>query len=175
MAQFQVGHKHKFCVMAGIKTGIPLEATYRTYYRSLKTYFYNPSLHPQEIDYKEYSEEQYPEKSLNLGIALSLSAEICVKWKLGNRWALSLGGYVDYGINNIYIGDKNQPLFLYNSTNRPKNNSILASQYPDGSIKQKAYTNKVSPLASGIKLRLSFGIFNKQNINNTSNENENSL
>ena len=161
MAQFQIGHKHKLYLLSGIKTGIPLSANYSNSWKSLKTYRYNLSVPSQNPVFIEY-QEGLSNGKLKMGILLSLSFEINAKWKLSDRMALSLGTYLDYGINDIYSGDRNKSLFRYNNENEPVNNNIFASHYPNGGIEQKSFTEKVSTLATGIKLRLFFGILNKQ-------------
>ena len=157
MAQFQIGHKHKLHLLSGIKTGIPLNANYNSSWKNLKTYLYNLSVPSQNHVFIGY-QEGLSNGRLKMGIALSLSFEINAKWKLSKRMALSVGGYFDYGINNIYSGSRNEPLFQYNNENEPINNNLFASHYPNGGIEQKMFTEKISALAIGIKLRLFFGI-----------------
>jgi hypothetical protein len=41
LVQFQVGHKHKFCIMTGIKSGIPIKSSYHSYAKDVKASLYD--------------------------------------------------------------------------------------------------------------------------------------
>lgn len=155
MAQFQVGDKHKLSIMAGAKIGIPLKASYDSYIDNLATDMTNAA--GVTSNKQNYPVREHAKGDLDMGIALSLSGEISARWKLTDKTALSFGGYIDYGINNIYKGEKGKPLFPYNPDGKPRNNPIYASQYSNNGI-QTAYSDKVSLFAMGVKLRLSFDI-----------------
>jgi len=108
----------------------------------------------------------FPGRKANGGLDFKslffLSAEAGVKWRLNESWSLYTGVYVDYGLNNIMEKQNvmSMPsLVAYNRTNPTEFgvNSIVQSQYTQGGGVPQAFTDKITPIAVGIKLRLAFG------------------
>ena len=91
-----------------------------------------------------------------------LSAEAGVKWRLNESWSLYTGVYLDYGLNNI-IETQNiaslPNLVAYNRINPTSFgvNSIVESHHTQNNGASQAFTEKITPIAAGIKLRLAFG------------------
>ena len=108
----------------------------------------------------------FPNRKSNGGLdfinTFLLSVEAGVKWRLNESWSLYAGVYLDYGLNNI-MEKQNvtslPSLVAYNSANPSAFavNSIVQSQYTQGGGAAQAFTNKITPIALGIKLRLAFG------------------
>ena len=95
--------------------------------------------------------------NLDLNVAIQLTLETGIKWKLTNSTDFYTGVYVDYGLNDIKKTDKN--ILEYNQT-RPTdfiNNSILSSTHitEHGSGK---LVDKVIPLSLGLKLGFAFNL-----------------
>ena len=161
MLQFQKGTRHQFYAAAGGKLGIPLSVKYN----SSKTTIYNSGYYDWE-DY-EYTTQQFMgfgkfsgrEDKLNFKtIAILVSAETGVKWTMGEGYKLYTGIYVDYGLNNM-VNQPATPLpFLDYNAAHPADftvNSIVESQYAQND-EFKTFTNKIVPLAVGVKLTLGF-------------------
>ena len=157
MFQYQTGDHQQFFAAFGCKVGVPVTAKYKTSAVSLQNSGY-------------YSEENYEyttrrfagfdsfnlpagNSDLTFNAAFCLSAEIGGKFKLTDANSLYVGVYFDYGLNNM-AETKDLPSFIeYNSQN-PTDfavNSILQSK------STQAFTEKISPMAVGIRLRLAFG------------------
>jgi len=162
MLQFQGNGNHKFYGAVGAKLGLPIGKSYSNTGGAI----YNTGFYGHE-NY-EYDEQEFvgfghfkgrgSDGSLDLKMAFLLSAEAGMKWQLSGM-SLYTGIYFDYGLNNI-ADDKTAPLIEYNRPN-PRNftmNSIIHAQYSDASAtKGHSFTDKVKPMAIGIKLRLAFG------------------
>jgi hypothetical protein len=160
MLQFQTGAKHKFYAAAGGKIGIPL----RVKYNSSTTTIENSGYYEEE-DY-EYTTQtfmgfgKFKGSSGNLSFKMPFfaSVEAGAKIMMSEGYFLNLGVYADYGLNNI-IKQPAQPLsFSEYNPKRPsdfKTNSIIESQHTQGNTPQ-LFTNKVTPLAVGIKIRIIF-------------------
>lgn len=163
MLHFQTGNTHRFYAALGGKIGIPLSGIYESTNDGLK----NSGYYAHE-DY-EYTTQEFMgfgtfkgkdvTGDLDFKTAFFVSAEAGMKWKLAGKWSLYTGLYVDYGLNNIYQTQDPAPQFVaYNSEN-PQDftvNSILASQYMQNGISQ-TFTDKINPLAAGVKIALSLG------------------
>jgi outer membrane protein OmpA-like peptidoglycan-associated protein len=153
-------------VSAGPKVGIALPSRYR-YSGILKTRGWDVSIDGTPIgdsyyQIPQYGFGEYPESSgsgsLKPGLNLMASLEAGIKWKLKREnFSLYSGFYVDYGLKNIRSGNGNH-VFQYNPS------SVSACPYDFYSIftsvrtdKETPYAQKVSTLACGIKIQLSFG------------------
>ncbi len=170
MLQFQTGRKHQFYGTLGGKVGIPLNGKYE----SSATTIQNSGYYTEE-DY-EYTIQQFmgfgtftdrdTDGDLKFKTAFFVSAEAGVKWKLNDKLSLYTGAYVDYGLNNIISPVKtghspslSTQFIAYNAAD-PKDfavNSIMKSQYTQNNVTQ-SFTDKITPIAAGIKIRLAFRI-----------------
>lgn len=88
-----------------------------------------------------------------------LSAEVGMKWSLSSLFFLHTGIYCDYGLNDIVKAKPNRPFVSYNhqSPSTIKHHSILQSTYGQES-EAASFTKKVTPLALGVKIKLTFMI-----------------
>jgi len=148
MAQFQTIGKQKFYAKAGVKIGIPVNATYsgsgaelynQAYYSEYKNWLTEPTSAGLGTFTNLKSEWK-----LKLGVAVTLAIETGVKWRLGAKAALYTGAWFDYGLNNIL---KDQPFVNYDKDAPAAftTNSVLP-----------ALTEKMNIMAAGVKLRLAF-------------------
>jgi len=171
MLQFQTDGKQQFYAAAGGKVGIPLNGKYST-----TASFSNAGYYPYENSLYDTQEfvgfGNFPNKKaegdLNFKTAFFVSAEAGVKWRLSDGLSLYTGAYMDYGLNTQSIAS--QPsLVEYNKANPPEFivNSILTTDFPfspsasshlaTALYQRLCYTDKIRPMAAGIKLRLAFG------------------
>ena len=163
MLQFQTGNKHQFYAALGGKAGIPLSGKSESSSASIV----NSGYYAEE-NY-EYTTKEFmgfgtftgrsANYSLNFQTAFFASAEAGVKWKLKNKLALYTGVYLDYGLNNFYKENSTAQQFVTYNTASPRDfteNSILTSQYTQNGNSQ-SFTDKIAPLAVGIKINLAFG------------------
>ncbi|NDW17497.1 hypothetical protein D0T53_01035 [Dysgonomonas sp. 216] len=165
MMQYQTpGDKHRFYAMAGGKIGIPLRTKYKTSGATIENSGY------YMFDDVEYTTQKFmgfgvfTDKNMNekvdFKISFTLSAEVGTKWRLGDNLSLYSGLFIDYGVNDIGKGKRNQRFIAYNSEN-PRNftsSSILVSQFAAEDGKTVSFIDKVNVMTAGIKLRFSFGI-----------------
>jgi hypothetical protein len=79
--------------------------------------------------------------------------ETGIKWKVSEKNAFYTGIYFDYGLNSIQK-ESIRDFLEYNPANPPdyKYNGILQSQ-----LQGNAFTDKVTPFAFGVKIKLAFG------------------
>jgi len=166
MLQFQTGSKHQFYAALGGKAGIPVSGKSKNSSASIVNSGYY-----SEENY-EYTTQEFmgfgtftgrsANNNLNFQTAFFASAEAGVKWKLKDKMALYTGVYLDYGLNNIYKENSTAQQFVTYNTANPRDfteNSILASQYTQNGNSQ-SFTDKIAPMAVGIKLGLAFGFGN---------------
>jgi len=151
---FQESKQSVFYFAIGGKAGIPISAnslskgnfTTKGYYPSLNVTYENIP------DYGFVINQPFPENKTGFVLknAFMASAEMGIKWRLGNKTHLYTGIYADYGINKIWENDppSNTGLVVYQSAT------------PDQFEYNKAtgaYARQMAPLAGGITLRLAFG------------------
>jgi len=161
MLQYQTGKKHQFYAAAGGKVGFPLSGKYKISGSNVQ----NSGYYAEE-DY-EYTTQEFmgfgafsnvkSSGDLSFKTAFFASADLGVKWKLNDKgWSLYTGIYVDYGLNNIADAKNSRHLVAYNTTN-PRDfavNSVIHSHTQNSA---QSFTDKIIPIAAGIKLRLAFG------------------
>ena len=112
---------------------------------------------------KDYPNRNY-DNSLDFNIAFLLSLETGFKFALTEKMSLYTGAYLDYGLNSIYKSSSASEAFVaYRNPSGDDSrnagfdlNSVFCSQYAQDGASHK-FTDKVSPMAVGIKLRLAFG------------------
>lgn len=168
VAQFQVpviGENH-FYASGGFKLGIPVTKKYKVVNADMKNSGYYPIWNDKEeliLDTQEFMgfgehKRSNVKRDLDLKVACILTLEAGMKWKIGETTALYTGAYFDYGLNDINK-DASKRLVEYNKINPEEfiNNSVLAAQYTvNGNAEQ--LTDKVIPMAVGLKVRLAFGL-----------------
>ena len=157
MLQFQTCGKHKFFAALGGKIGFPVKATAKTNDYSLSTQGYFPAEGRTYDDLPQFGFGTYnyagSKTDLDkLNLNLMASAEMGVKWKIGNKNAFYTGIYADYGFNNIQkTNDKTFVQSTLTGVNPPMS-PLIESQYAG-----KPFTDKITPLAVGLKIKFAFG------------------
>lgn len=163
MFQFQTGKKHMLYAAAGLKVGIPISGKYKSSNAGIQ----NSGYYARE-DY-EYTTQTFmgfglftgknASGDLNFKTAFIASAELGVKWRLNEKWALYTGAYLDYGLNNIAKTQQAKSHLIEYNTVSPRNfavNSIFNSQHTTSGSTQP-FVDKINPIAAGIRLKLAFG------------------
>lgn len=165
--QYPVMEEHRFYAAAGGKIGIPLSGSYKTSGAKFATSgtFDNggptipdaPGLGFYDFTGREVDED------LNYKVAVMLSLETGMKWKVSPSMYLYTGVYFDYGLNDIRKGDKERQFLVYQSPDNGVKaedfqlNSMLHSQYTQNGT-TNPMTDKVIPMALGVKIRLAFSM-----------------
>jgi len=168
MLQYQTGKAHKFYVAAGGKIGFPIKATAKTedYSVSTQGYFSAEGRTYDDLPQYGFGTYTYTSGKTNLDFSLNLMAavEAGVKWKIGAKNALYTGVYADYGFNNIQ--KTNNKIFVQSrlAAENPPMLPLVVSQYAG-----KPFTDKITPLAIGVKLRMAFGASGKTTVVETPN------
>ena len=158
MLQFQKGEHHQFFAALGGKVGIPIAAKYKTSTLSLQNSGY------YAFEEYTYTTQRFmgfgainvpaADDKFKVKTAFFLSAEIGGKMVLSEKVYLYVGLYLDYGLNNILDAPSQLPPFIEYNSQSPKDfksNSIFTSQ------NTKAFTEKINPMAVGIRMRLALG------------------
>lgn len=154
MAQFQI---ERYYILTGLKFGIPLGGKYKSKDATVTNIAYYPGYDPDYISPIQGPRTQglgvFPDKDsdgkLKFGVALMLSLEGGVNWRINKNFSLYSGMYFDIGLNNNFK-DKKLPFveFDYNAaevSSRFTTNSVLNS-----------FTEKVNIMAVGVKVRLAY-------------------
>lgn len=161
MLQFQSGRTYKLYAAAGAKVGIPISATAKTkkYVMSTKGYFPQEGRTYDDLPQFGFGDYEYLKSSTGLDklkLHVMLSAEAGLKWKVVKNNDLYAGAFVDYGLDNIQgTKDKRFVTSVYvprtPTTDKPPMSPLIESQY-----KGAPFTDKITPLAVGVKLRFTF-------------------
>lgn len=161
-----IKQRHRLYAAAGAKIGFPVNSGYsstndgimNTGYYVYENYEYSTQTFMGfgRFDGKEFDGELFQGGGK---MAFLASAEAGVKWKLKNAWNLYTGLYLDYGLNNIRDEGREPQIVAYNAESPAdfKVNSAMNSQYSETGYAPMAFTDKVIPIAAGIKIRIAFG------------------
>jgi hypothetical protein len=148
MLQVQVGVKHKFYAMGGIKLGIPVSCKYKVSEFTLTNKAYYPEYDnwmtaPEFAGYGTFTNRESNGK-LPLKVSGTLALEAGMKWKIAEVFAIYTGLYLDYGLNNML---KNNNFVNYSSAHPAE--FTTTSALP-------SLTDKINLLAVGVKARFTF-------------------
>lgn len=154
MLQYQsVGNTAVYFALGG-KAGFPVSANHHSE-GNFTTNGYFPHLNVTYEDLPDYgfvTNQPFPgdKTDLQLKTAFMASAELGIKWRLGNTTILYTGVYVDYGLNNLLNKETtaNENLVVYHSDTPAQFTYNTATNL---------YAKQMAPLAGGVTLRLSFG------------------
>ena len=153
--------KYKLYIGAGGKFGIPAWTRAKSKGTLRNTGYYNefePEYDSQEFLGFGTFKGQKSNNSMDLKVAYIAAFELGMKWNLKDNQSIYTSAYLDYGLNNVQKDSRSKDFIKYNSVS-PRDfemNSIMRSQYTqDKQVKE--FTNKVKPIAVGLKVRFSFG------------------
>jgi outer membrane protein OmpA-like peptidoglycan-associated protein len=155
MLRYHAGRTGRYYAALGGKIGLPLSSRSEVTTGGFETRGYYPDWNvelnePAFMGFGDFAGASAGE-TLHLKTAFLLSAEAGVRWKLG-AGHLYTGLSFDYGLNNI-AGAPQERAVPYRADNPPafQPHSLLASSGATG-----AYTDKVIPLAAGVRVRWAF-------------------
>ena len=163
LLQFTPARMNKFYTNFGLKIGLPLEGKYESNYESLVSSGYYPETDAEytDINFRGFGEFEGSTDNGNtsFNLAVQLHLECGMKWSLSNSLKLYLGGYVDYGLNDILKRNNYNRIITYDYDN-PTNfvyNSLSNSEYTlDGTT--YPYINKMTPYSIGLRVNLGFSL-----------------
>ena len=145
-----------------VKVGFPITATAKIADYTVNTQGYFPAEDCTYDDLPQYGFGTYncAGSKTNLDFALNVmtAAEVGVKWKIGgSKNSVCTVIYADYGLSDIQK-TKNKT-FVQNELTEinPQTAPVIVSQYAG-----KPFTDNVTLLSVGIKLRVTFGIGNTE-------------
>lgn len=153
--------EHDCYAAIGAKVGFPQRLTYKTSGATYTTTGINHNDNsiidsPESGGFGTFTENKN-KRHIGYNTSYMLSAELGMKWALSRFFFLYTGVYCDYGLNDIVKGNTNQSFVSYNQIT-PSNiyhHSMLESSY--GQIDERVnFTNKVAPIALGIKIKFTF-------------------
>jgi len=144
----------QFYAMGGFKFGIPVSDKFKSKDATLKNRANYPDLGKDVwIETQtfrglgEFNGKNYDGK-LDLGVAVMFSLEAGYKWSIDDNLSLYTGVFFDYGLNNVYKEANPKLSFVEYNTANPS----------DFTMSSRPFTDKITPIAAGVKLRLSFGM-----------------
>ncbi|MDL2262595.1 OmpA family protein [Bacteroidales bacterium OttesenSCG-928-I21] len=152
---------HKFYLALGGKAGYTLQMNYEVddaiFFTSGEYLDYGQTLYDQrDLGYGD-QEGRIKKQDINLKWAWIGTAETGMKWHFKNpKFSLYTGVYFDWGFNEIRKDDPTNRFLEYDS-DRPTDlslNSVLTSQYSYNGAEMSKFTDKLSTMSFGIKLRL---------------------
>lgn len=152
MMRFRTG---KFYAALGCKIGIPVGATFDNRAASLRAtgYYADKNLTLDEPEYMGFGTfyNLKSEGDWKMKTAVFASAEAGLRFDAGERNALYLGVYLDYGTNDVKP-DASTALIAYAGNRDYRPNTLTAS-----TTAGKASVEKVFPFAVGLKVSFAFG------------------
>lgn len=166
MLQYQSDETSKFYAKAGVKLGIPVTGKYKSSASEItsKGFFHETANWGENQEFMGFGTvpNYSNDESIDLNIACILGAEVGMKWRLKDNLFLYTGAYVDYGVNDIVKGGRNNMFSKLEETTdlvTVKNNSALNSSlgYSSNKLTQEM-TDKVKPFSVGIKLALALAL-----------------
>ena len=168
MLQYRTLGKRQFNAGAGVKIGIPVNGKYEATADLHNCGYYDFENNEPCYDTQEFRGfgdflGRKSDGNLDFNTAYFISAEAGIKLKqLSEKISLHAGAYLDYGLNNI-LKDRDVaslPLIVEYGTTDPnafRLNGVMNSRYAQSGGALRTFTDKVKPLAVGVKVSLVFG------------------
>lgn len=154
-------NEHDCYAAFGAKIGFPWRFNYKTSGATYTTTGINHNDNsiidsPESDGFGTFTERRN-KHDIGYKTSYMLSAELGMKWSLSRFFFLYTGVYCDYGLNDIIKGNANKSFVSYNQQTPSSiyHHSILESSY--GQLGERSsFTNKVTPIALGLKIRFTF-------------------
>jgi hypothetical protein len=148
--QFETPGTTQLYLAAGAKIGFATSGTYESKIQNLTTSGYYPQYNvelfsPAFAGFASVNDVRIGKQDLDTEVSYSATFETGLKQKIGDRSAIYIGVYLDYGLNNIY--DKN------NSKNLVEYVPALPVQLGHNSVLDSPVANDVRLVSYGLKLR----------------------
>lgn len=148
--QFETPGTTQLYLAAGAKVGFAISGSYESKMENLTTSGFYPQYNvelfsPAFAGFASTNNVQTAKEDLNTEVSYSATFETGVKQKIGDRSAIYIGVYLDYGLNNIYDKSSNKNFVQY----APE----LPVQLQHNSVLESPYANDVRLVSYGLKLR----------------------
>jgi Outer membrane protein beta-barrel domain len=148
--QFETPGSTKLYLAAGAKVGFATNGNYETSIQNLTTSGYYPQYNvelfsPAFAGFASTNDIKTSKQDLKTDVSYSATFETGLKQNLGDRSAIYIGAYFEYGLNNIYDNKESKNPVQYNSP--------LPVQLQYNSLLNSPYTNDIRLVSYGLKLR----------------------
>jgi len=148
-----IGYKNSLRITGGVKFGLPMNCSYAASAENLHTKgeFHHLERQPYENVPGVFVNEPMGKHtgSWNANVSIQLTLEAAYRFAMGVKSGLSVGAYLNYGLNNIQNKNDTHPItFDIYGSNPYSSNSILNSKF----------ASSVKPMAIGLRLRFDFGL-----------------
>lgn len=144
--QFKLPIAQKFGLLAsaGGKISIPFNTSYKSVGGEIVTTGFYSQYNVELSGMPQHGFSTYTNSfsgNLSLKTSCMAIADLGGLYKLTDKTDLYVGGYINYGLNNIYNGE-NKLIYQYSSVNNNVYNGLLAS----------TQTNNIIPISFGLKV-----------------------
>jgi hypothetical protein len=148
--QFETPGATKLYLAAGAKVGFATNGSYESTYQNLTTSGYYPQYNvelfsPAFAGFESVNNLRTSKQDLKTDVSYSATFETGVKQNLGDKSAIYVGVYLDYGLNNIYDNKESKNLVQYNPE--------LPVQLQYNSLLNTSNANDIRLVSYGLKLR----------------------
>ncbi|MFH7019265.1 outer membrane beta-barrel protein [Flavobacterium sp. FlaQc-47] len=148
--QFETPGTTQLYLAAGAKVGFAVNGTYESKMENLTTSGYFPQYNvelfsPAFAGFASTNNVQTAKEDLDTEVSYSATFETGVKQKIGDKSAIYIGVYLDYGLNNIYDKSSNKNFVQYNPE--------LPVQLKQNSVLESPFASNVRLVSYGLKLR----------------------
>jgi hypothetical protein len=151
--QYQTGGQQPFYVSLGVKPGLPVSGRYNGSNTTLTASGYYSEYNQTEIWQNDLGYGVFNRNGrngkLDLGVSLLGTMETGIKWNIGAGTSLYTGVFVDYGFNNALKSSYSGKQFIEYNRIEPEKPLMNTAG---------VLTNRSSPTAFGIKLKLAFSV-----------------
>lgn len=148
--QFETPGATKLYLAAGAKVGFATNGSYESNYQNLTTSGYYPQYNvelfsPAFAGFESVNDLKKSKQDLDTDVSYSATFETGLKQKLGDRSAIYIGVYLDYGLNTIYDNKESKNLVQYHPE--------LPVQLQYNSLLDASHSNDIRLVSYGLKLR----------------------
>lgn len=148
--QFETPGATKLYLAAGAKIGFATTGSYESTFQNLTTSGYYPQYNvelfsPAFAGFESQNNLKTSKQDLDTEVSYSATFETGLKQKIGDRSAIYIGLYLDYGLNNIYDNKGSKNLVQY----QPE----LPVQLKYNTVLDASNSNDIRLVSYGLKLR----------------------
>jgi hypothetical protein len=148
--QFETPGNTKLYLAAGAKIGFATTGSYQSTIQNLTTSGYYPQYNvelfsPAFAGFENVNNLKTSKQDLDTEVSYSATFETGLKQKIGDRSAIYVGLYLDYGLNNIYDNKGSKNLVQYHPE--------LPVQLQYNSVLDTSISNDIRLVSYGLKLR----------------------
>ncbi|MBE7641095.1 outer membrane beta-barrel protein [Salegentibacter sp. BLCTC] len=159
--QYETKGITRFYAGAGIKAGLSLKSEYKSRLSSLVTSGYYPQYDvelkgPGFVGFGKFDEIDDSRSEFDINTSFILNLESGVKLILENKKSLYVGGFLDYGLNNIRSGASSEEKLIRYNSHDPiafSASSLLNSRENSNS---GSFIDEIRTFVFGLKLRYAF-------------------